>query len=86
MSTPIYDSVGKPVTTDENGEPTARPTSKVQAGAIAGIALTVVVAALTAITPDLLAPLGPWGGVVLVAIGALATSLTAYIKSPTGVK
>lgn len=86
MSTPIYDSVDKNVTTDENGEPTAKPTSKVAAGALTGIGLTVLVAALTAITPELLSFLGPWAPVGFVAVGALATSLGAYIKSPTGVK
>lgn len=73
------------VTTDENGVPTARPSGKVTAGALTGLAVTVVVAALTAITPELLEPLGPWGGVVLAGIGALAVALGAYVKSPTGV-
>lgn len=72
-------------TTDELGEPTAKPTSKVTAGALTGLALTVVVASLSAITPDLLAPLGAWSNVAFVAIGALAASLGAYIKKPTGI-
>lgn len=75
----------KPVTTDENGVPTLRPTGKVLAGAISGLGLTVVVAVLTAITPDLLEPLGPWAGPAFAGIGALAVALAAYIKAPTGV-
>lgn len=85
MSTPIYDAATKPVTTDANtGEPTPKPTAKVAAGAIAGIALTVVVAVLGAIDVDLLSFLGGWAPVALVGIGALASSLTAYLKRPTG--
>lgn len=83
MSTPIYDSVSD-VTTDGNGEPTPKPTAKVAAGAIAGIILTVVVAVLGAIDVNLLGFLGGWAPVALVGIGALASSLTAYIKKPTG--
>lgn len=84
MSTPIYDAASKPRTTDATGEPTPRPTSKVLAGAVTGLALTVVVAVLTAITPDLLEPLGPWAGPAFAGIGALAVALGAYIKRPTG--
>jgi hypothetical protein len=72
------------VTTDANGTPTAQPTSKVAAGAITGGALTVLVAMLGAITPELLSFFGPWAPVVFVGIGALATSLASYIKAPTG--
>lgn len=88
MSTPIYDEVATDisgVTTDENGVPTNQPTSKVTAGALTGLALTVVVAILTAITPDLLDFLGPWAGPAFAGIGALAVALAAYIKKPTGV-
>lgn len=84
MSTPIYDAASKPRTTDATGEPTPRPTSKVLAGAVTGLALTVVVAVLTAITPELLAPLGAWAGPAFAGIGALAVALGAYIKRPTG--
>ena len=86
MSTPIFDEISepKPVTTDGVGEPTLKPNAKVATGAITGLALTVVVAALGAITPDLLAFLGPWSNVAFVAIGALAASLGAYIKRPSG--
>lgn len=83
MSTPIYDSV-KGVTTDTSGEPTLKPNSKVATGAITGAALTVVVAMLGAITPELLGFFGSWAPVVFVGIGALAASLGAYIKRPIG--
>lgn len=73
------------VTTDENGVPTLKPSGKVTAGALTGLAVTVVVAVLGAITPELLAPLGPWAGPTLAGIGALAVALGAYLKSPTGV-
>lgn len=84
MSTPLFDEMSNPVTTDATGEPTPRPTSKVLAGAVTGLALTVVVAVLTAITPDLLTPLGAWAGPAFAGIGALAVALGAYIKRPTG--
>lgn len=74
------------VTTDENGTPTAKPTSKVAAGALTGVALTVFVAVLGAIDVNLLAFLGGWAPVALVGIGALATALGAYIKRPTGIQ
>lgn len=84
MSTPIFDGVaGK--TTDAAGVPTAKPTAKVRNGAITGLALTVVVAVLTAITPDLLDFLGPWAGPAFAGIGALAVALSAYITKPTGI-
>lgn len=73
------------VTTDEHGGPTLKPTAKVSAGAITGLALTVIVAVLTGITPEMLDFLGVWAGPVFMGIGALATSLAAYIKRPTGI-
>lgn len=79
----MNDYVG--VTTDEHGGPTLQPTAKVSAGAITGLALTVIVAVLTGITPDMLDFLGPWAGPVFLGLGALATSLAAYIKKPTGI-
>lgn len=85
MTTPIFDNVGtdtKPTTLDEHGKPTLKPTAKVTAGALTGLGLTVLVAALGAITPDLLTFLGPWSNVGFVAIGALAASLGAYIRRP----
>lgn len=72
----------KPVTTDEKGNPTAAPAPKVVAAAVTGVALTVVVGAIAAITPDHFAALGPWGAVVYGGVVALGTSLAAYIKRP----
>lgn len=84
MSTPIFDEVaGK--TTDEQGQPTLKPTAKVRNGAIAGIALAVGVAILSAVTPDMLAPLGSWGVLIYAGIVALGSSLTAYLTKPTGI-
>jgi len=80
----MNDVISTDVTTDGTGQPTAKPTSKVAAGAITGGALTVLVAMLGAITPDLLTFFGPWAPVVFVGIGALSASLAAYIKKPTG--
>lgn len=73
------------VTTDENGVPTSQPSGKVTAGALTGIGLTVIVAVLGAIDVNLLGFLGGWAPVALVGIGALATALGAYVKSPTGI-
>lgn len=85
MSTPIYDEVAKGVTTDESGQPTAKPTAKVRNGAITGIALAVGVAILSAVTPDMLAPLGSWGVLIYAGIVALGGSLAAYLTKPTGI-
>lgn len=74
------------VTRDASGNPTSVPTAKVAAGGVSAGALVVLVAILTAITPDLLAPLGPWAPIVLSGITALAGFLGGYLKSPTGVK
>lgn len=85
MSTPIFDEVSKGVTTDENGEPTSKPTAKVRNGLITGIALAVGVAVLSAVTPDMLAPLGSWGTLIYAGIVALGSSLAAYLTKPTGI-
>ena len=84
MSTPIYDSVSG-VTTDENGQPTAKPTAKVRNGTITGLALAVGVAVLNAVTPDMLEPLGSWGVLIYAGIVALSSSLAAYLTKPTGI-
>jgi hypothetical protein len=73
------------VTTDENGVPTSQPTAKVRNGAIAGIALAVGVAVLSAVTPEMLENLGSWGVLIYAGIVALGASLTAYITKPTGI-
>lgn len=84
MSTPIYDGL-EGVTTDEKGQPTAKPTAKVRNGAITGIALAVGVAILSAVTPDMLEFLGSWGVLIYAGIVALGSSLAAYMTKPTGI-
>lgn len=73
---------GKPITIDENGEPTPVPTPKVAAGAIWGIGLAVAVAVLAAVTPQMLEFLGAWGVLIYAGIVALGGSLAAYLKRP----
>lgn len=73
------------VTTDENGVPTSKPTAKVRNGALTGIALTVIVAVLAAVTPDMLESLGAWGVLIYSGIVALGSSLAAYATKPTGI-
>ena len=72
------------VTTDAQGNPTLKPTGKVVAGIASSGALVVVVALLTAVTPDLLGFLGPWAPVAFAGVVALAGFLGSYIKAPTG--
>lgn len=77
------DAAGKTVTADAvTGQPTSKPTGKVLAGGVAGLAGVVVVAALTAITPELLEPIGPWKVVVYAAIVAAAGFVSSYVKRP----
>lgn len=71
-----------PVTTDKAGEPTLVPAPKVVAGAVSAGALVVIVAVLTAITPELLAFAGPWAPVLFAGVVALAGFLGSYIKRP----
>lgn len=85
MSTPIYDSVTeKPVTTDVNGEPTLAPTSKVQSAAVFTVLATIAVAALSAVTPEMLGFAGQWTPVVYAAVGGVIATLAAYLKRPVG--
>lgn len=72
------------VTTDAQGNPTLKPTSKVVAGAVSAGALVVVVAVLTAINPELLSFAGEWSGVLYAGVVALAGFLGSYIKAPSG--
>lgn len=73
----------KTITVDaETGEPTAKPTGKVLAGAITAGTLVVVTACITAITPDLLGFLGPWQGVGMAGVVALGGFLGSYLKRP----
>lgn len=61
--------------------PTPNPIQpKVKAVIVTTVALTVVVAALTAITPDLFSFLGAWAPVAFAGVVALAGSLAGYIK------
>lgn len=53
---------------------------KVIAPAVVNVALLVVVAVLTAVTPTLLEPLGPWAALVGAGLAALAAALAGYIK------
>ena len=62
-----------------NPEKTLSP--KVAASAIAGAAFVVVYAALAAITPDLLAPIGPWSVVLFAAVQGAAQVVAGYIKT-----
>lgn len=51
--------------------------------AATGLALTVVVAAISAITPDLFSALGAWGPVVFAGVSALGGFLSGYLtKDP----
>ena len=82
MSTPIYDSVAKPVTTDAKGEPTLIPAPKVQWAAYGGAAAAVLVAMLAAVTPDMLSFAGQFTPVIFAGVGALAAVIAAYAKRP----
>lgn len=84
MSTPIFDNVGKDVTTDAQGEPTLKPTAKVSNAALYTVLATVAVAALSAVTPDMLDFAGQWTPVVYAAIGGVIATLAAYLKRPVG--
>lgn len=53
---------------------------KVIAPAVFNLVLIAVTAAITAITPDLFAGLGPWGPVLFAGVAAIGTALTGYIK------
>lgn len=74
---------GDLVTADPaTGEPTAAPAPKVLAAAAVSGSLVVLVAILTAVTPDLLAFAGPWAPVLFAGVVALAGFLGGYIKRP----
>lgn len=72
------------VTTDAQGNPTLKPTSKVLTGGLTAGALVVVVAVLTAVNPELLSFAGEWSGVLYAGVVALAGFLGGYIKAPSG--
>lgn len=53
---------------------------KVTAGALVGVVLTVLVAVIAAVTPDMLAGLGAWGVLIFAGLVALGQAITAYLK------
>lgn len=61
-------------------DPSQQISPKVIASAIAGVAFIVVGAALAAITPELLEPLGAWSVVAFAAVQALAQVVAGYAK------
>lgn len=73
---------GVRVTTDADGQPTATPAPKVLATAAVSGALIVLVAVLTAITPDLLSFAGQWAPVLFAGVVALAGFIGGYVKRP----
>lgn len=87
MSTPIFDGVSKPVTTDEQGGPTNTPQPKV----IAATAGSLVGGAVSTITVYLIESLGnvvlpdevKSAAVVLISAGV--AFLAGYIKRPSGI-
>ena len=78
MSTPIYDNV----TRNALGEKTLSPNRKVKAGILFGAIATIAVAALSAVTPDMLGFAGQFTPVVFAAVGALSSVLASYAASP----
>lgn len=72
----------KSVTTDAEGQPTLTPAPKVAAGIVTSGSLVVLVAVLTAITPDLLTFAGPWAPVLFAGVVALAGFIGSYVKRP----
>lgn len=56
---------------------------KAIAAGVTGIGLAVVIGAINAVTPDLFAGLGPWGGVVYAGVVALGASLATYLTRTT---
>jgi len=53
---------------------------KIIAGALTSIGLTVLIAAIGAITPDLFDGLGVWGPVVYAAVVAVGGAIAGYVK------
>lgn len=85
MSTPLYDDlVDDNVTKDEKGEKTLTPNNKVQKGILAGAALTVLVAILSAVTPDMLSFAGQFTPLLIAGVTALVTLGTTYLAKPLG--
>lgn len=87
MSTPIYDDVVKPVTTDEHGGPTNEPQPKVlaaTAGAGVGAAVSTIAIYLIETLGNVDLPAAVEGaGLVLISAGV--AFLAGYIKRPSGI-
>ena len=66
---------------DHEAESTSVISPKVIVAAITGGGAAVLFAMLTAITPDLLEPIGPWASVVGAGITAVAAVVAGYIKT-----
>lgn len=58
-----------------------KPKPKIATAAITAGALTVIIASLTAITPQLLTFAGPWSVVIYAGIVGLISVLAGYLKS-----
>lgn len=84
MSTPVYDSVSGNVTVDKEGEPTLAPNNKVQKGLIAAAVVTVAVAVLSAVTPDMVSFAGQFTPLLIAGVTALVTLGTTYLAKPVG--
>jgi drug/metabolite transporter (DMT)-like permease len=61
-------------------EPESTVSPKVVAQAATGIALAVILAVITAVTPDMLSSLGSWGVLLYAGIVALGGALAGYVK------
>lgn len=64
-----------------NPDPASVVSPKVIASAVAGGVFVIVYAALAAITPELLAPVGPWSVVLFAAVQGAAQVIAGYIKT-----
>lgn len=60
--------------------PTTPISPKVIAGTVTGIAITAVLAAITAITPDAFSFLGPWSGIAYLVVSTLGAAIAGYVK------
>ena len=61
-------------------QPNAVPVAKVAATGVAGVVLVIVATILAGIAPGTFDGLGVWGPVVAVAVTALATFISGYVK------
>lgn len=83
LTTVGVDDEGQRVTVStETGDPTRQLNPKVAATALAGGALVIVIAVLSAVTPDMLDGLGQWAPLATAAIVAAVGVLAGYVKRP----